>query len=98
VAQLADLEGVAVLQRQTRGDGHPVPSLLARHPQVRHAHLFEGVARKLVRRAFDLLQQQDVGRAFVDEPRHLVDSQADGVDVPGGEANCHGPALAGLAP
>jgi hypothetical protein len=56
---------------------------------MRQAHLFEGGARELIRRAFDLLQHQNVGSPFGDEPGDLIDAQADGVDVPGGEAKGH---------
>ena len=91
VTQFADLEGVAVLKRQTACDGDAVPALLARHAKVGHAHVLESAARKLVGGAFDLLQHQDIGRAFGDEAGDLVDAQADGVDVPGGEAKGHAP-------
>jgi hypothetical protein len=62
---------------------------------MRHAHLGEGVTGELVLQAFDLLQAQDVGPALGDEPGDLLDAQADGVDVPGGDAQGHAALLAG---
>ncbi len=84
------------VQGQATGDGDAMPALLAADLQVRQAHLFEGAHRKLVVGAFDFLQQQDVGGALGHIAGDLIDAQANRVDVPGGQAKGHAPAIAGV--
>ncbi len=91
VALAAGLDLGRVLDRQARGDGHPVPALLPGDPQVRQAHLGKGLGRELAGLAFYLLHAQHVGRLFAHEAGGLFGAQADGVDVPGADTQAHGP-------
>src|SRR5690606_34632592 len=90
VALAADLQRLGVLDRMARGDGHPVPALLAGDAEVGESEVLEHLPGELARLALDLLQAQNVGRHFVDHSADELATRADRVDVPGGETKAHG--------
>ncbi len=91
VALAANVQRRSGLQRQARGDGHPVPTLLALDLQVRQAHVGEGLDGELALPALDLLQAQDVGGLFGHEAGDMIGAKAHRIDVPGAEAKAHRP-------
>src|SRR5699024_3970521 len=51
--------------------------------------------REPVLRALGLLEAQHVRRDLMEEAAHLLDAQADGIDVPGGDGEAHARFLTG---
>ncbi|MNT55477.1 hypothetical protein D3C72_1927130 [compost metagenome] len=65
-------------------------ALLPVHRHVRIAGLDEGIARKLVIGALDLLQHQHVRLILGQEVQHHGQAQAHRIDVPGDDGMGHG--------
>ena len=90
IGAIAHLHHARFRERETREDGDAVIALLAHMHDERIAKGLQLLQRKPVVGALGLLQAQDVGPALLQEALHLVDPQADGVDVPSRDCELHG--------
>ena len=71
------------LDRQPGDNGDAVHPLLTRQVHVSVTRSLEGLPRKLVLEAFDLLQAQDISLLTHEESDDAVDAEANRIDVPG---------------
>ncbi|RIV75738.1 hypothetical protein D2V04_15790 [Pelagerythrobacter aerophilus] len=76
--------------------GNAVITLLPMNRLMDIAHLRQGLGRELALLALDLLQTEHVGRLFAQDAFDLGKTQADGIDVPGGDRE-HGGGIGSAA-
>src|SRR5471032_309005 len=93
VGLAAETMDVEALERQAREHGDAVIALLPVDRGMRITKARETLERKGVVRAFGFLQAQHVGSCGFQEFGDQIDAQADGIDIPGGDFEGHGPNL-----
>ena len=77
-------------ERQARNNGNAVIALLAKFGDVGVAQIMQGAGGKLALRAFGFLKAKHIGLELVQNPLNQTDAQADRIDIPGGDLECHG--------
>ena len=78
-------------ERDAGERGDAVIPLLARDRDMGKAERAKLARGKVPLDAFDLLQAEEIGPVGSHEAAHEIESESDGVDVPGGETEAHGP-------
>src|SRR3954470_19913508 len=86
VVAFAPLHRLDFGKGEARQDRNPVIALLADLGDVRITEALQLLEREAVVRTLRLLQTQDVRRDQIDGPFDLLDPEANGIDIPGGDA------------
>ena len=84
------LVAAGVLERHAAQYRHPVIRLLPVDRLMDIAEIVKDRAGKQLVRDLDFLQAEDVGSFFGEEARDQFGAQADGINVPSGNAKRHG--------